>query len=99
MFRAVFPPEYSHLVEIRQRYVDDITDVCPPERYKGSIGLLETEVVSRKPKAGRYKFLMEVYFPPHYRPGDEADCLNVRDRPLRTRILGDEYANRLTRAD
>jgi len=95
LLRAVFPPEYSEVVEIRQRYVDDITVVSPPERYEGSIGVLQTEIVSRKPKAGKYKILMEVYFPPHYRVGDERDCLNVRDRPLRIRINGKEHRNQL----
>ena len=86
-------------MEVSQRYVDDMRDASPPERYKGTIGLVETEVVSRKPKAGRYKFLMEVYVPPHYRPGDEVDCLNVRDRPLRIRINGEEHANQLNPDD
>ena len=99
LFRSIFPPEYSDIVEVQERYVDDVTVKTPPERYPGTIGLLETEVVTKKMKSGRYHILMEVYFPPHYRPGDEADCLNVRDRPLRIRINGEMHANQLTRAD
>jgi hypothetical protein len=95
LVRAVFPPEYAEVVTIRQRYVDDITVVEPPERYEGSIGVVQTELVSENPKAGRYNIQMEVYFPAHYRPGDETGCLNVRDRPLRVRIDGKEHVNEL----
>jgi hypothetical protein len=95
LMRAVFPPESSEVVEIHQRYVDDVTVVSPPERFEGSIGVVQTEMVSTNPKAGRYSILMEVYFPPHYRVGDERGCLNVRDRPLRIRISGKEYTNEL----
>ncbi len=83
------------VVEFRHRYVDDISVVEPPEKYKGSIGVVKTEMVSKKPKAGRYDMLMEVYFPRDYQPGDEAECLNVRDRPLRIRIHGKTHTNQL----
>lgn len=95
MLRAVFPPEYAEVVEIRQRYVDDISVVEPPERYEGSIGVVQTEIVSKNPRAGRYKILMEVYFPSNYQAGDEASCLNVRDRPLRICINGNKHINQL----
>ncbi len=95
LIRAVFPPEYIEVVELHQRYVDDIAVVEPPERYEGSIGVVQTEMVSENPRAGRYNILMEVYFPPDYRPGDEAGCLDVRDRPLRIRIHGNTHANQL----
>jgi hypothetical protein len=98
LLRSVFPPEYSEVVEVHQRYVDDITVVSPPERYEGSIGVVQTELVSNNPKAGKYKILMEVYFPSHYRIGDERGCLNVRDRPLRIRINGKGHANELNPA-
>ena len=95
LIRAVFPPEYSEVVELHQRYVDDISVVEPPERYEGSIGVVQTEMVSKQPKAGRYNMLIEVYFPSHYQAGDEAGCLNVRDRPLRILIHGKTHANQL----
>jgi hypothetical protein len=95
LMRAVFPPEYAEILEFRQRYVDDISVVEPPERYEGSIGVVQTEVATRNPKAGRYNVLMEVYFPPNYRPGDEAGCLNVRDHPLQIRIGGKTHSNQL----
>ncbi len=95
LIRAVFPPEYTEVMEIRQRYVDDVTVVEPPESYEGSIGVLQTEMVSDTPTAGRYKLLVEVYFPPHYRPGDEVACLNVRDNPLRINIDGKTRINQL----
>jgi hypothetical protein len=95
LFRAVFPPEYVALVEMRQRYVDDLSVASPPERFPGSIGLVQTEIVSRKPKAGRYRICMEVCFPPHYREGDEDACLNVTGNPLRIRVDDKEHDNRL----
>jgi hypothetical protein len=95
LMRHVFPPEYLDMMEIHQRYVDDVTVVEPPERYEGSIGVVQTEMVSRSPKAGQYSILVEVYIPGHYRPGDEEQCLNVRDRPLRVRIHGETHTNRL----
>ncbi len=93
--RAVFPPDYAEMMEIRQRYLDDISVVEPPERYKGSIGVLKTEMFSDNPKAGRYKLLIEVYFPADYRPGNEASCLKVRDNPLRITINGRTQINQL----
>ncbi len=95
LIRGMFSVEDPEVAEIRHRYVDDISVVEPPERYEGSIGVVQTEMVSKKPKAGRYDMLMEVYFPPHYRPGDEAGCLNVRDRPLRVLIHGKTHVNQL----
>jgi hypothetical protein len=95
LMRGAFSVKDPEVVEIRHRYVDDISVVEPPEKYKGSIGVVKTEMVSKKPKAGRYDMLMEVYFPPDYQPGDEAECLNVRDRPLRIRIHGKTHANQL----
>jgi hypothetical protein len=95
LIRGTIFVEDPEVAEIRHRYVDDISVVEPPEKYKGSIGVVKTEMVSKKPKAGRYDMLMEVYFPPHYRPGDEAGCLNVRDRPLRIRIHGKTHVNQL----
>jgi hypothetical protein len=93
--RALFPPEYLRMMEIRQKYVDDLTVVDPPERYPGSIGVLQTEMATRTPKGGRYNLLIEVYIPPDYRVGDEQECLNVRDRPLQVRIRGKTHTNRL----
>lgn len=95
LIRGVFSVEDPEVAEIRHRYVDDISVVEPPERYEGSIGVIQTEMVSKKPKAGPYNMLMEVYFPSHYRPGDEAGCLNVRDRPLRILIHGKTHVNQL----
>jgi hypothetical protein len=95
LIRGTISVDDPEVAEIRLRYVDDISVVEPPERYEGSMGVVRTEMVSRKPKAGRYNMLMEVYFAPHYRPGEEAGCLNVRDRPLRIRILGKKHTNRL----
>jgi len=96
MLRGTFSVEEDpEVAEIRHRYVDDIAVVEPPERYEGSIGVVRTEMVGKKPKAGRFDMLMEVYFPPHYRPGDEAGCLNVRDRPLRILIHGKTHVNQL----
>jgi hypothetical protein len=96
LIRGTFSVEEDpEVAEILHRYVDDIGVVEPPERYEGSIGVLQTEMVSKKPKAGCYDMLMEVYFPPHYRPGDEAGCLNVRDRPLRILIHGKTHINQL----
>lgn len=95
LIRGVFPPEYLERVEIRQRYVDDLSVASPPERYEGSIGLVQTEIVTSRPPAGRYRILMEVCFPPHYEEGDETECLKVRDDPLRIRIDGKDYLNRL----
>ena len=83
------------VAEITHRYVDDFAVVESPERYEGSVGVVKTEIVSRKPKAGHYNLLMEVYFAPDYRPGDEGGCLNVRDRPLRIRVHGKTHANNL----
>jgi hypothetical protein len=95
LIKGVFPPEYAELAEIRQRYVDDLSVAHPPERYEGSIGLVQTELTSKNPQPGRYRIRMEVCFPPHYREGDEADCLRVGEDPLRVRIEGNEYVNRL----
>lgn len=95
LIRGTFSVVDPEVAEIRQRYVDDISVVEPPERYEGSIGVVQTEMVSKKPKAGRYDMLMEVYFPPHYRPGDESGCLNVRDHPLRILIHGKTHVNQL----
>jgi hypothetical protein len=96
LIRGTFSVEEDpEVAEIRHRYVDDIAVVEPPERYEGSIGVVRTEMVSKKLKAGRFDMLMEVYFPPHYRPGDEAGCLNVRDRPLQILIDGKTHINQL----
>jgi hypothetical protein len=95
LIRGLFPPEYAGLAEIRQRYVDDLSVVHLPERYEGSIGLVQTEMVSKNPQPGRYRIRMEVCFPPHYREGDETDCLNVEDNPLRIRLNGNQYVNRV----
>jgi hypothetical protein len=95
LFRGVFPPEYLKRVEIRQRYVDDLSVASPPERYEGSIGLVETEIVSSRPRAGRYRILMEACLLPHYEEGYETECLQVRDEPLRIRVDGKEHLNRL----
>jgi hypothetical protein len=95
LIRGLFPREYAGLAEIRQRYVDDLSVAHPPERYEGSIGLVQTEMVSKNPPPGRYRIRMEVCFPPHYREGDEMDCLNVADNPLRIRLHGNEYVNRV----
>jgi len=95
LIRGTISVDDPEVAEIRHGYVDDIAVVEPPERYEGSIGVVRTEMVSRKPKPGRYDMLMEVYFAPHYQPGDEAACLNVRDRPLRIRIGGKTHANKL----
>jgi hypothetical protein len=94
--RVVFPPEYSRMMKIRQRYADDLTVAEPPERYPGNIGVLKTEMASRNLKGGRYNILIEVYIPPHYRVGDEQDCLNLRDRPLQVRIRGETHTNRIS---
>jgi hypothetical protein len=95
LIRGVFPPEYAELAEVRQRYVDDLSVAHPPERYEGSIGLVKTELTSKNPRPGRYRIRMEVCFPPHYREGDETDCLNVGENPLRVRVQGNEYVNRV----
>jgi hypothetical protein len=95
LIRGVYSVQDPEVAEFHQRYVDDVSVVDPPERYEGSMGIVKTEMVSRKPKAGHYTMLMEVYFPPNYRPGDEAACLNVRDRPLRIHILGSTHTNDL----
>jgi len=48
-----------------------------------------------KSRSGTDRILMDVYFVPNYRGGDEAAYLEVRDQPLRVRILSREYGNRL----
>jgi hypothetical protein len=93
--RGVFPAEYAALAEIRQRYVDDLSVSHPPERYEGTIGLVQTELTSKNPQPGRYRIRMEVCFPPHYREGDETGCLNVGDNPLRVLVDGKKHINRI----
>jgi hypothetical protein len=93
--RGVFPAEYAELAEIHQRYVDDLSVSDPPERYDGTIGLVQTELTSRNPQPGRYRIRMEVCFPPHYREGDETGCLNVGVDPLRILVDGKTHVNRI----
>ena len=93
MTRVLYPPELLEMVEIRQGYVDDLKTPMPEERYPGSIGYAYTEIHAENLRAGRYRIVLDFYFPPHYRPGDETRFLHLRDHPLRIRIGDRETEN------
>lgn len=95
MMKGLFPPELDAFVEVRQAFQDDLSVETPPEKYPGSIGYAHTLIRTKESRPGRYRIYMDVYFPPHFKQGDEETYLAVRDHPIRVQIRGREHVNRL----
>ena len=91
----LFPPEVLEIVEVSQRYLDDLETALPPERYPGSIGFTWTEIRPTKIRSGVYRVLLDFYHPFFYKPGDEGLYTKMRTHPLRIRVGGKEYTNPL----
>jgi hypothetical protein len=70
-------------------YLDDATQVAPPERERGSVPLVgfRGRGIERLP-ADRYAFDLRVFVLPDYRDGDAARVLAERSRPLVPTVTG-----------
>ncbi len=88
MERTFWDAAYLHTVKIDYEYVDDTSDIRPPEDHNGQMGAFYERCRVDDLEPGTYHALLEWYFPPWtaYQPGDEAPALAVRDRPLTARI-------------
>jgi hypothetical protein len=81
------------------QYIDDLGQAFPPESMVGSVGYAREVMEIKSVKAGRYKFAIEWYFPPHiYKEGGYdkqvlQEFLDIKDRPILIRAGGQEAKN------
>ena len=67
----------------RLYFVDDVTQLDPPENEPGQIGETGYDFGNlMKAKKGVYTFTSYIYVPVGYKPGDEKPWLNIIDHPV-----------------
>jgi len=96
LHRSMWDDFYLSQAEIKVRYRDDLKHEDSPEYYPGDLGYyaVESKVKSLKPRT--YGFQLEWYWPYDFY-GEETlktdvieQIMNIRDHPLRLKILGRE---------
>jgi hypothetical protein len=85
MTRTVLSPEIKKDLKITMGLIDDDTYIDPPETYPGALGFMWQDWDVTNLKRGTYHLYLEFYFPPNYKPGDEAKYVNYLDKPLKIR--------------
>lgn len=95
--RTVFPGDLAQRMEVRVGVLDDRDHALPPEGVPGSIGFLFEDWNFSNLAAGTYRLDLDLYYPPHYKPGDEQAYIDYRDHPLRIAVGGREAENVVSR--
>jgi len=90
MSRLELCPSFGKVMGKKLNYVDDGSALNPPESEPGLwpyIGYIPTNLLDLK--KGTYYYNVHIYFPPHYRPGNEKEFLDILDHPLHVTIRAD----------
>lgn len=91
--RSIFPGNLAERMEVRVGVLDDASKALPPESAPGSIGFLYEDWNLSNLEAGTYRLDLDLYYPAHYKPGDEQAYVDYRDNPLRVVVEGRETTN------
>jgi hypothetical protein len=93
MARTLLTPEIKKNIKITMGIIDDLNQSYPPERNPGTIGYVWQDWDATSMPKGRYHLFVEIYYPPHYKKGDEVKYVNYIDNPIKFRVNGQEQKN------
>ncbi len=95
--------EYKAQAKVNTYFIDDKTQMIPPEDYPGQMGYFYTQSVMESLKPRDYKLTYYVCFPPHFYDPEKlkmdviTEYLNITRHPTYAMINGKKNENRVAK--